>query len=402
MLSSPFVTTFFGFLGLSPWLAPVHRNAANIAEQWQSFNASVGGRLRYSTGTSGPCAHVALPASHMKFLLEGRKPTQVESCQARAAAGGIDAYYLDARSAEDVIAVMRFVQRTGFPLVLNNFDVEFCSSPASNALAVRTHNIDEVAFAPGFRTAMCNAEPQDALLVGAGASLEKVYSTAERHGVTVVGGTSPPSFKKSNGILGDITSVLAPSLGSVIDNVLEFDVVSPEGKRLTVNACTNTDLWFALRGGGQNTFGIVTRVALKTHPKVSLVTYAATFEADEERTKLILDAVTSHAAQWAKAGWGGYITPDSVILTTPAMNLDEAREGMEPLSRVIDHLEAPASFKTLATQSSIAEFMALLHKVLPAGDTDYAISSRLIPDAVLDDTLGRQDVVKAIRTASRY
>lgn len=53
------------------------------------------------------------------------------------------------------------------------------------------------------------------------------------------------------------------------DNVLEFTVVLlTTGEVVTANACTNPDLFWALRGGGGGTYGIVTSATLQTYPSV--------------------------------------------------------------------------------------------------------------------------------------
>lgn len=57
--------------------------------------------------------------------------------------------------------------------------------------------------------------------------------------------------------------------GMAADNVLEFTVVLlTTGEVVKANACTNPDLFWALRGGGGGTFGIVTSVTLRTFPSV--------------------------------------------------------------------------------------------------------------------------------------
>ena len=61
---------------------------------------------------------------------------------------------------------------------------------------------------------------------------------------------------------------LGPMYGLAVDNVLEVDVVIANGTLLTANKCTNPDLFWALRGGGGGTFGIVTRMVHKAHPTV--------------------------------------------------------------------------------------------------------------------------------------
>jgi FAD/FMN-containing dehydrogenase len=50
------------------------------------------------------------------------------------------------------------------------------------------------------------------------------------------------------------------------DQVLEFDVVTADGQRQTVNACQNKDLFWALHGGGGGSFAIVLTAVLCTFP----------------------------------------------------------------------------------------------------------------------------------------
>lgn len=50
-----------------------------------------------------------------------------------------------------------------------------------------------------------------------------------------------------------------------VDNVLQFEVVTADGTKKTVNECQNPDLFWALRGGG-GAFGVTTRVYFKTSP----------------------------------------------------------------------------------------------------------------------------------------
>src|SRR5262249_56926527 len=49
-------------------------------------------------------------------------------------------------------------------------------------------------------------------------------------------------------------------------NLLEAEVVTPDGAVRTANAASNPDLSWALKGGGGGTFGAVTRLTLRTHP----------------------------------------------------------------------------------------------------------------------------------------
>jgi hypothetical protein len=51
------------------------------------------------------------------------------------------------------------------------------------------------------------------------------------------------------------------------DNALEFDIVLTNGTLVTANEDSHPDLFWALRGGGASTYGIVTRITMKTFPR---------------------------------------------------------------------------------------------------------------------------------------
>lgn len=53
--------------------------------------------------------------------------------------------------------------------------------------------------------------------------------------------------------------------GLGVDNVLEFKVVTADGKYVIANAATNTDLYNALRGGGGGNWGVVIEATFKAH-----------------------------------------------------------------------------------------------------------------------------------------
>ncbi|KUL89382.1 hypothetical protein ZTR_04390 [Talaromyces verruculosus] len=66
-------------------------------------------------------------------------------------------------------------------------------------------------------------------------------------------------------ILGCGLSFLSSQYGWAANNVIDFEVVLADGTITHANNSTNTDLFAALKGGGNN-FGIVTQYTLQTHP----------------------------------------------------------------------------------------------------------------------------------------
>jgi FAD/FMN-containing dehydrogenase len=61
-------------------------------------------------------------------------------------------------------------------------------------------------------------------------------------------------------------SFLTPEHGFACDNVRNYQVVNADGKVINVNQKSNPDLFWAMRGGGNN-FGIITRFDVEAIPK---------------------------------------------------------------------------------------------------------------------------------------
>lgn len=76
-------------------------------------------------------------------------------------------------------------------------------------------------------------------------------------------------------IQGGGHSPLTSIYGTGADQVLAFEVVTPDGNFVTADFTQNTDLFWALRGGGGSTFGVATSVTVKAFPDVQ--TTAARF-----------------------------------------------------------------------------------------------------------------------------
>lgn len=57
----------------------------------------------------------------------------------------------------------------------------------------------------------------------------------------------------------------APSRGTGVDNILEVDIVIGNGTFITANATHFPDLYWAIRGGGGSTWGVITAITYRAH-----------------------------------------------------------------------------------------------------------------------------------------
>ncbi|KAI9784387.1 MAG: hypothetical protein M1816_000858 [Peltula sp. TS41687] len=104
----------------------------------------------------------------------------------------------------------------------------------------------------------------DVAMIGAGLKWKDVYNHLDPYNVTVVGGRVL-DVGVGGLILGGGLSYLSDLYGLACDNVVNFEVVLANGSIVDANAESNQDLFWALKGGGNN-FGIVTTFTLSTYP----------------------------------------------------------------------------------------------------------------------------------------
>lgn len=199
------------------------------------------------------------------------------------------------------------------------------------------------------------SDDQTQVRLGAGHTLYSAYTALEKDGLTFIGGRVD-SVGIGGFTLGGGYSNLSPRYGLAMDNVFEYEVVLANGSIVTASEQHNKDLYYALRGGGGNNFGIVTHFTTRAIPQGLSWGGSRTYEDNQTREILsnLHDLTTAHANDTEFAFWGGYsyhpLTDSFDWAVNQAYNLPV--EFPEPFKRLNDvrhqastlRLDSPSNF----------------------------------------------------------
>ncbi|KAI1417801.1 FAD-binding domain-containing protein [Hypoxylon sp. FL1857] len=176
--------------------------------------------------------------------------------------GNIAVYAINVDGPETVAAGLKFARERNIRLSIKNTGHDYIGrSNGQGSLALWTHNLKNMTFfnysSPSYTGPAAH--------VGAGIQFFEAYKIAADNGFRIPGGYCP-----SVGITGWTSGAghgpLAASYGMGADNVLEFEVVTADGRHLTASATQNQDLYWALSGGGAGTYAVVLSLTTKVHP----------------------------------------------------------------------------------------------------------------------------------------
>jgi FAD/FMN-containing dehydrogenase len=112
--------------------------------------------------------------------------------------------------------------------------------------------------------------------VGAGTDLITLYDRLAAHGLAVPGG-SCPTVGLAGLALGGGIGVLSRQFGLTSDNIESLQIVTADGTVRSCDSSTNSDLYWACRGGGGGNFGVATSFTLKTRRLRELVLFFLTW-----------------------------------------------------------------------------------------------------------------------------
>src|SRR4051794_31824660 len=200
-------------------------------------------------------------------------------------------------SAADVQAAVTFAAGQHRPVLVKTTGHQIVGK-AHGAVVIATHRMNDVTIDAVGRTAR----------VGAGAIWSEVIEAAARAGLAPLSGSNPTVGVTGYTLGGGLSPTLGRSQGYAADHVRSLDVVTADGRLRHVDAESEPELFWALRGGKGN-FGVVTALEFDLFPVPRL--YGGAIYFPGERMADVLRAWTA----WHPG------TPETMVSSFAVMRL---------------------------------------------------------------------------------
>jgi FAD/FMN-containing dehydrogenase len=345
-------------------------------EAWKRLSQAVNGHLEVP--------RAAVPSTNPYALQDQSGGTQ--------SAGWLDAWTaapsawaVAAESAADVAAAVDFAREHNLRLVIKGTGHDYLGrSNAPDSLLVWTHKMRGIAVVDAFVPHGCptTTKPVPAVTVEAGVRWGEAYEAVTvQHGRYVQGGGCTSVGAAGGFLQGGGFGSWSKMYGVAAAGLLEAEVVTADGKVRVVNSCQNPDLFWALRGGGGGTFGVVTKATLMTHPLPSFFGFVdgkITAKSDAAFEELIEHFLDFYRQKMSDEHWGEQVSfrknnTLQLSLSFAGLNKSEAEQVWQP-------------FRSWAEQHEDRFAIEMKVQQVPADKMwNQAVIQKAAPEAILAD-----------------
>jgi len=241
-------------------------------------------------------------------------------------------YAIKARNAGDVAAAVDFARDNRLRLVVKGGGHSYLgTSNAADSLLIWTRAMNQVTLHDAFVGEGCagHVAPMPAVSAGAGAMWMDLYHAVTTEGGRYVQGGSCTTVGVAGLVQSGGFNSFSKGFGTAAAGLLEAEVVTADGRTRVVNECQDPDLFWALKGGGGGTFGVVTRVTLRTHdlPRFFGAAWGKVkARSDQAFARLIARFIAFYEERLFNPHWGEHVhfTPDNTL------EIDMISQGLTP------------------------------------------------------------------------
>lgn len=255
--------------------------------EWTAFNKTVGGRLIATVPLGSVChnsvfgsynaqkcdqlksvwdyanTHIASSSDPLAPFFANVSCDPFTAPSARCIVGTLVQYAVNASSSSDYLATIKFAQQNNIRLVIRNTGHDYYGkSSGTGGLALWTHFLKDISLV-NYKQSYYTGK---ALKVGAGVQNGEALTFAHKNGLIVATGDGSTVGFAGGYSQGGGHGPVASKFGLAADQVLEWEVITSTGQHLVATPSQNTDLYWALSGGGGGTYAAVLSMTVRAYP----------------------------------------------------------------------------------------------------------------------------------------
>jgi hypothetical protein len=258
-------------------------------------------------------------------------------------------YAVAARNAQDIAAAVNFARDNNLRLVVKGGGHSYQgTSNAPDSLLIWTRHMNDIEMHTDFVPQGCEhtLQPQTAVTVGAGTIGIQAYDAVTTKGGKYVQGGGCLTVGLAGLVQGGGFGSYSKHYGSAAGSLLEAEVVTADGNIRIANACNNPDLFWALKGGGGGSFGVVSKLTLLVHDLPEFFG-AANFKvkavSDDGYHRLIREFVSFYKEHLFNDHWGeqAQFNPDNTLeikMVFQGLDLEQAKKVWQPFREWVANL----------------------------------------------------------------
>jgi len=326
--------------------------------QWGELKAKITGSKLHAIGDSNQymsqCSATGALAAYGLLNNGQGRCMQYQSCsKAKCEVGGawnIPEYSVEASTESDVVEAIKFANEHNIQVTVKTTGHNYAgASMGDGTLLIWMRNYEKYLNITDNYT-LCGQTYYAAIKVGGGQVWEEVYK-ATGNNYHIIGGGGLTVSAAGGWLMGGGLSASARQYGMGVDQVLQFNIVKADGTAATASQCENEDLFWALRGGGGGSFGVVTSVVYKLHetkPFCEMYFYATDFS---EHTNWDSKTVVKWIEYWVDTApsldrrWGGYWTFSYGILYFEGTQAELNNDTFYTNLKAMDNMEISVKCK---------------------------------------------------------
>lgn len=331
---------------------------------------------------------------------------------------------MNATNEDHIAAAVKFARSKNIRVVIKEtgHDILGRSEGGASLLIWTRYLRNGVEFLESYQlpcNATCEATAWNgsAIHIDGGYTWSDVYPVAKQNGKIVVGGGTPSVSSTGGWMQGGGHGPASREFGLGADQVLSARVVLADGCIVTASPCENQDIYFAIRGGGPGTYGVVLSTTIKAWPQVNVQVQSVAIAPLSGNTSVLLDAIATLYSSYPDLNGAGYAGYGSWSVASPAPLFANftagyvhgfytfnktVQEGQDAFASTLEKLlpyNGTSLFISVTYQSFdyYWTFYDNVASVEPPVGSSAALGSRLFSrDSVQGDTVGLRDMLGVV------